>query len=201
MTIGTKLLAGVAAAALLLPAAASAHDTNGLNLGQFLGKAVSHEGLKLGIGANASTTLGHRDNDNDGDRHEGEHATSTKAFHGNASTTAARLTAKANRLSAVADFFASFSGKLSQKIASSSLSASSTAAANLKLADYNTNVAGAQLNASAAATTAAQINAGNATSTNAGFVATAKADLKAARDFLNAAKQDFRAILQLIFKS
>lgn len=192
MTLSRNVLAAAAAAALLLPAAASAH-TNGL------GQILAHDtGIKMALKLNsqvsldtgASTTL-RIERDHDGFEHA---STTAHAFV--ASTTAARLSAKAQRLSSVADFMGSLSSNLSARITSSSLSASSTAAAQSKLGDYNANVANAKADAQAALGIAGQIASTTASTT---LAAQAQADLKAARGFIRTAQQDLRTIFRVLF--
>jgi hypothetical protein len=194
-----KLLAVSAAAIMLLPAIASAH-TGGVNLN--LGAALTqqrsmHSNTKADI--KFSDDNGFKGKDNDNNKGTNEHATSTVAV--NASTTAAVLNKKATFVSNVADFLGSISSNISARIAAAGLSASSTAAANAKLADYTTSTANAKVQAAAALTAAGNINANNATSTNAAFVVSAKTDLKAARDFLSTAKQDLMSIFHAIFNA
>lgn len=205
MNLTKKLLAGSAVAVMLLPMAASAHTgldvsaalggksdghSQGLHLGSFLG-------VRAGDDNHATST---RDNDNDGD-HGKVMGTSTVAFHGNASTTAAHITTKANRITAIADLMASMSSTLASKISAANLSASSTTLANTKLADYNTSLTGAKAQAAAAITAAGNLNANNSTTTNATFSAQAKTDLSAAQKLLRTAAQDIHFILSLIFKA
>ncbi|MEK7109162.1 MAG: hypothetical protein AAB919_01890, partial [Patescibacteria group bacterium] len=169
--ITKKALAASAVAIMLLPMAASAHTNAGLNLGAWLGKGQ--------VNASVNANVANRDGDqnrkggNEGKENEGkkEHATSTstKAI-AHASTTAATIVKQATRLNNLADFMGSLSAVLSARIASSTLSASSTIAANAQLAGYNTAVANAKVQAVAAITAA-----------NAGALTTAKADLNAAR--------------------
>jgi hypothetical protein len=201
MTLITKkVLAASAAALMLLPMAASAHE--GLKLGSFVGQGILHANINANVGGTLGGNVGHKsgDNDNDGDN-DGRHATSTTAVGVNASTTAAAIDKKATRISNVADFMGSLSTNLAARIASSSLSASSTATANAQLGDYNTNVANAKTQATAAMTAAGNLSDSNATSTNAGFIATAQADLQAARGFLQTAAKDLHLILQAIFNA
>ena len=176
---------------MLLPMAASAHENKGLNLGAFIGQGILH--------ANVNANVGNKDGDqnrkggNEGKVNKGEkeHATSTKNKEvAHASTTAAVIVKQATRLNNLADFMGSLSAVLSARIASSSLSASSTATANAQLAGYNTAIANAKVQATAAITAA-----------NAGALSTAKADVRAARTWLETARKDLRHILQIIFNA
>jgi hypothetical protein len=205
-----KTILGAAAAALLAvaPLAASAHEDHGLTLGSFLG-AQSNMGLKLGqiIGVRADEHAGataavERDNDNDGEQGERgafeRHASSTQIV---ASTTAARITARANRILRTADAMGLFSTALGQRIASSSLDASTTAQATALLSEFDTNIGGAKTQASAALGVAAQLGSTTGASSTADLAAQARGDLSAAREFIRAAVQDVRHILSLIFKA
>ena len=204
MTLNTKTLAAAAlAASILVPAAASAHgfdfgEKGGLHLGAFIGG----KGLHVGDHMSASSTVGltHKDGDRDNEDRDNEHENVFKGERSqSASTTAAVLTAKGNRLSAIADFMGSLSGNLSTRIANANLSASSSATANAKLADYSTTTAAAKVQANTAVTAASGINDQNSTTTNATLKTNAQADIKAAREFLLQAQRDLMAILHIVF--
>ncbi len=141
---------------MLLPFAASAHEG---------------AGLKIGANIHAGTTVGHQDNDNEG----------SKGKHEQASTTVKTVAQKVARINATASFMSALSPILSARIASSTLSASSTATANAHLADYNTSIVSAK----------AQVSVASVTADN----------LKAARDFLNTARQDLMSIVHAIFNA
>jgi len=186
---------------MLLPFAASAHGI-GLNVGSFIGQGAIHANFNANVGnKEGHGTVTAKKWDNDGDKDDrGVHATTTPVVT-NASTTQAQLVKKATRTNAIANFMSSISPAVSARIAGSGLSASSTATANAQLADYNTNVANAKVQANAALTAAGNINANNASTTNDGFVTTAKADLTAAANFLKTAQKDLMSILHAIFNA
>lgn len=206
MNLTKTLLAGSAAALMLAPFAASAHEGGlGLKLGGSFGKD-NNPGLHLSLGSvfgvragddNRSATSTQKERDNE----EHAHATSTVDFKGNATTTAARLTARANRVETIADLMGSLSTTLATKISGANLSASSTADANAKLGDYNTNVASAKAQGQAALSAAGSINGSNSTTTNTAFTTQAQADLSSAQSFLKTAAQDLHNILKLIFQN
>jgi hypothetical protein len=181
MTLSRNVLAGLSVAALLLPAAASAHS-DGLKVGTMLTTNTSMA-LRLQVGSreHASSTEAH-------------HATSTALVARNTGT---RLSAEAQRTLSIADFMGSLSSTLSSRIASSSLSATSTAHAQAKLSAFNADVLGAKTKAQAALALATQIS--SSTSASSTLVSQAKADLKSAQEYLRAAQKDFKAVLRVIF--
>ncbi len=186
----TKFVAGAAIAGLLLPTVALAHDdrkgeNRGLHLGAFIG-------------------LGHMKGGSDDDSrgHKSLHASSTVKVKVHASSTVAKADAierKGTRLVAIADFMGSLSDDLAARIASSSLSASSTAQATLN--DYNTSIAGAKIKAGAAVSLASGVSTSTASSTADSLLSQARDNLKAARDFLKQAQKDVMFILRAIFKA
>lgn len=176
-------------AIMLLPVAVSANEGNGLKLGAFIGQGAIHANVKANVANRDGDQNRKGGNEGKGNEGKSEHATSTKSAE-HASTTAATIAKQATRLNNLADFMGSLSAVLSARIASSTLSASSTAEVNAKLADYNTSIANAKVQAAAAITAA-----------NAGVVTTAKADIKAARALIDTARKDLRAILEVIFNA
>ncbi len=172
----TKVIAGSAAAMLLLPTIAFAHD-DGDNKGK--------NSLQVRI-ENRLEKAEHRE-----DKHDDR---VTK----NASTTAAAITKKGVRIQAAADTMLSFNTRVSALIASSS--ASSTAALQAKFAQFQTAATSAKVEAGKAITGSAQVNATNSTTTNATLLAAAKVDLREARSFLQDAKEAFFSILRSLWK-
>jgi hypothetical protein len=175
---GTTLAAAAIAGSLMLPLAASAHDGLDLKAKGGLGAFLGHSGF------NASTTVavhhdGDRDNDNDGDRHEGKTLNATSS-----AKVGATITRQGTRLLNKADFLSSLSPSLAAKIASSSASASTS----VTLSQYNTALTSAKGNAQAAITLGGTIASSTGTST-LDLAAQARADLKAAHDFLQQAQQ------------
>ncbi len=200
MTTNTlkKVLAGSALAAMLVPMAASAHGL-GLNLGGGLNLGIGDRTEKTGVEGNGTVNVHANakvDNDNDGDKN---HQEGDRGDNKAASTTAATIVKKANRISTVADLFSSMSATLGTKIAGSA-STTDKAALNAKLGDFNTATAGAKTQAAAAVTAAGNIDQNASSTVNASFVTAAQADLKAARDFLNQARLDISFILHAIWK-
>lgn len=201
-----KVLAATAMATLMLPLAASAHgdgikaNIDSTSTGQ-VGSDHANAGLHLGFRVGLGHLFGNRGDDKNGnDNDRDDRATSTVASTvKDASTTSAVLTAKGTRLGQVADFMGSLSSNLSAQIAKANLSATSSSAANAKLADYATSTASAKAQAQAAVTAADQINTANSTTTNSTLEAAAKTDLSAARQFLVTARQDLVAILHIVF--
>lgn len=191
ITILKKVLAGSAMAAMLLPVAASAQ---GLDLGGALNLGIRGEDKtqvegngSFNVNANAEN---HRDGDWRKDDHKETRATKT------ASTTAATLTKKAHRLNDVADFMSSIGAVIETKLA---LLGTTTPAVIAATANYKTQIAGAHIQTQSALNAAATINANNSTTTNAAIVAQTQANLKAAQDFLAAARADFKVMLHFLW--
>lgn len=188
-----KSLAALALAGLLLPVAASAHGL-GLNLGGGLNLG-SGEKDKTEVEGNGSVNV-HANAKVEKHDNKGEHKDRVEGTK-NASTTAAVIVKKANRISTVADLMASMSTTLGTKITNSTVA--DKTALNAKLADFNTVTAGAKTQAAAAVATAGQINANASSTVNASFITAAQANLKAARDFLHQARLDISAILRALW--
>ncbi len=190
----TKFVAGAALAALIVPAAASAHGL-GLNLGEGLKLGVDHA-VNVKADANASANASfHReggkhaeDSEHDGDEGKVKAAATT--------TTAASITKRANRLELTADLLGSMSGTLSTKIAGVASSSQKTVL-QTTLGTFNTSVAGAKTNAQAALNVAGQIGSSTASST---LVAQANADLSAARGFITDAMKALHSIFHALLK-
>ncbi len=183
-------------AAMLLPMAASAHGL-GLNLGGALdlgagsGKDKTQVEGNGSVNVNANAHNGERDNDGDNDKGDKEIKNSAHA-----STTAAVITKKANRVQDVADFMGSIGTVIEAKLA---VLGTTTPAVTSATADYKTQIAGAKIQAQSAITTASTINANNSTTTNAAIAAQAQTSLTAARDFLAAARADFKVMLNFLW--
>ena len=167
---------------LLLPTLAFAHED---------AKAKVGLGINLRVGDHIERTLDRiekgeirKDNEN---KNEGRAA----------STTAANITAKSNRITASANAMLSFVPRVSAAIASTS--ADTQAALNAKLASFTTEANNAKVQAQAAVTVATGINANNSTTTNASLAVQARTDLKAARDLLNSARKDLFSILRSLW--
>jgi len=196
-----KLLAGSAMAVMVLPMAASAHGL-GLNLDGDLDLGAGGEKEKTHLegngtfNMNANAKVGDRDNDNDKDGDK-EHRKEIKASK-NASTTAAVVTKKANRVKDVADFMGSIGASIESKLAGLGTTTPAVATATV---DYKTQLAGAKSQAQAAINTAATVAVGNSTTTNASIVAQAQVSLKAAQDFLAAARADLKLMLSFLWQS
>ena len=190
MKLNTKLVAGAVAASMLLPMAALAHDDRngddkGLRLGTF-----------FGFGAKAQV-------DRDGDHNKADfkgwgkvHASSTKATSSVAVADA--IERKGTRLVALADLMGSLSSNLAARIASSSLSASSTVEAQGNLNDYNTAVASAKAKAQAAVTLASTVGSTTASTTAAVTIGDARSALKEAKSFIKDAHREFMLIVRAI---
>ncbi len=172
----TKVLAGSAAAMLLLPTLALAHGGENWEKSKNWGK----NSLQVRI-ENRLDKAEHRDD---------------RPIK-NATTTAASITKKGVRIQAAVDTMLSFNGRVSALIASSS--AETMAALQAKFSQFQTAATNAKVEAGAAITGAAQVNATNSTTTNASLIATAKADLREARNFLQDAKEAFFSILRSFF--
>ncbi len=170
----TKLVAGSAAAMLLLPTLALAHE------GDNKGKNTLQHRIEVRL--------------DKAERHE-KHDDDNKVK--NASTTAAKITKQAVRVQAAADTMLSFNARISALIASSS--ADSKAALQAKFAQFQTGATNARLEAGKAITGSAQVNASNSTTTNASLLAAAKVDLKEARGFLHDAKEAFFSVLRSLW--
>jgi len=126
---------------------------------------------------------------------KGEHKeVRTKA---NATVTAEAVTKKATRIQTAADSMLSFNGRIGALIASSS--AEGNAALEAKFAAFKTDAADAKVQAAAAISGAAQVNASNSTTTNATLIAAAKVDLKEANGFLHDAKKALMQILRSLW--
>lgn len=196
MTINTlkKVLAGSAMAALLLPMAASAHGFGlnfggGLNLGAGGDKEKTQvEGNgKFNVHANAKVGDRGRDGDRD-DRRE----VKAKAH---ASTTATGITKVGNRIKLTADMLGSVGATLESKL---SALGTTSPAVTTATADYKVQLTGAKSNAQAAIDAAATINASTTASTTVSIIDQAKASLKAARDFLKAARADIMVMFRFL---
>jgi hypothetical protein len=204
----TKVLAGSAAAALLVPTLAMAHE-GGLKL-RVSGAASSTPGGIVHVAPNATADLHasvnaafHRDdnqNDNHGKHkskqnrgHTGEHKVASSTM--NATTTASIVTKIAQRLNSVADFFASLRGPIVARIASST---TGTTTANAELAEFDANIAGAHLEANSAINLAGQVNASTSASTSNALLDDARENLGDARDFLKAARENLMNIFRAL---
>jgi hypothetical protein len=181
-----KILAGSTMAMLVVPAIASAHGLGlGLNLDQGLKLGEDHTvNATANVHANANASFHRGDNKPENDK---EDKKDNRGMHGgvNASTTAATIAKQAVRLQNRATFMASLSPNVQAAINGSGASASTTADANVKLADFNTAVVSGKTQATAVLT---------ASTTSQGQL-----DLKAARDFLNQARKDLMSIFRLIW--
>ena len=200
MTTNTlkKVLAGSAAAALLLPMAASAHGF-GLNLGGGLGLGAGGDKEKTQVkgngevNVNANAKVGERDRGHDGDR-DGDREVKAKAH---ASTTATGITKVGNRIKLTADVLGSVGATLESKL---SALGTTSPAVTTATADYKVQLTGAKTQAQAAIDAATAINAGTSASTTASIIDQAKASLKAARDFLKAARADIMVMFQFLVR-
>lgn len=182
-------------AALLLPMAVSAHGL-GFNLGG---------GLKVGAGdkektqvegngsinLNANAKVGDRDRGRDGDK-DGDREVKAKAH---ASTTATGITKVGNRIKLNADILGSVGATLESKLSALGTTSAAVAAATV---DYKTQLTGAKTQAQAAIDAAATISANTAASTTASIIDQAKTSLKAARDFLKAARADIMVMFRFL---
>lgn len=186
-------------AALLLPMAASAHGV-GLNLGGGLNFGAGGEKTKTQVEGNGDFNV--NANAKIGDRHDGdrddrdEHKKEVRAA-ANASTTAAVVIKKANRLQNIADFMGSIGTTIEAKLAALGTTSPAVTTATV---DYKTQLSSAKAQANAAIATAATVDAGNSTTTNASILAQAKASLQAAKDFLATAGADLRIMLRFLWK-
>ena len=115
----------------------------------------------------------------------------------NATTTAAAVTKKAVRIQTAADGMLSFNDRIGALIANSS--AEGKAALEAKFAEFKTDAADAKVQAAAAISGAAQVNASNSTDTNATLLAAAKVDLKEAKGFLHGAQKALMQILRSLW--
>jgi hypothetical protein len=115
----------------------------------------------------------------------------------NATTTAAAFTKKAVRIQTSADSMLSFNDRIGALIASSS--AEGKAALEAKFAAFKTGAADAKVQAAAAISGAAQVNASNSTTTNAALLTAVKVDIKEANGFLHDAKKALMQILRLLW--
>ena len=115
----------------------------------------------------------------------------------NATTTAAAITKKAVRIQTSADGMLSFNDRIGALIANSS--AEGKAALEAKFAAFKIGAADAKVQATAAISGAAQVNASNSTTTNATLLAAAKVDVKEANGFLHDAKKALMQILRSLW--
>lgn len=187
----TKYIATGAIVALMAPTLALAHDNNDIK---------STTGLQVRIEKGidrAEHRDEHRDERKDERKeHRDEHKSEFKAKH--ATSTASAITKGAVRIQAAADTMLSFNSRIAGLIASSSVE--TQAALQAKFAEFTLDVGSAKTEASAAAATAAQVNASNSTTTNASLIVSAKTDLKEARGFLHDAREAFFSILRSLWK-
>lgn len=191
MNLNKTSLAGAAVAvSMLVPMAVSAHglDLKGHGgLGIFLGLGHNKEDLEA-----SSTVAVHHDGDRDNDEGHDKALSATSS-----SKLGTSITRQGVRIQNTADFLGTLSPVLAQKIANSTASASSTAAAQTKLTDYNSALAGANTNAQAAITLGGTLASSTGTTTD--LAAQARTDLKVARDFLQQARQDLIAIVHTLW--
>ena len=178
-SVTTKLIAGSAAAMLLVPTLAFAHEDSvkahvGVSIGNRIEKAldrIEHKGK----------------NEVKKDEHKVMQAT----------TTAAAITKKATAVQVAADTMLSFNSRVSALIASSS--AETKAALQTQFNTFTTAATNAKVEAGKAISGSAQVNATNSTTTNATLLAAAKVDLKEAKSFLNEARKALFSIFQALF--
>lgn len=175
----TKVAAGAAAAALLVPSLAFAHEGDVKVRGQ------------VSIGTRIEKTL-------DRIEHKGDkHADKLEHEGKRATTTAAAITKKAVRIQGSVDAMAGFNTRIQGLIASSS--ASEQADLNAKFGTYTTAAANAKVEAGKAISGVAQVNASNSTSTNASLITQAKVDLREAHSFLKDAQKALFSLLRSLW--
>jgi len=197
MTTNTfkKALAGSAVAALLLPMAASAHGL-GLNFGGDLGLGLGGDKEKTHIEGNGKVNVNANAKVGDGNRGRGDRdeRKEIKAA-ASASTTATGVTKVGNRIKVIADAWGAVGATLESKL---SALGTTSPAVTTATADYKVQLTGAKTQAQAAIDTAATINASTSASTTASIIDQAKASLKAARDFLKAARADIMVMFRFL---
>ena len=183
-TIFTKAIAGLATAALLLPFAASAHS---------LGLSVDgHAKVGVSIGDRIDKALDRIEHKGDTDTHKDE-----RTFE-RATTTAAKITAKATRVQVAADSMLSFEARVAGLISSSTIE--DKTAIQAKFDAFKSGAISAKTEAGNAISVAGQVNATNSTTTNASLLAQAKIDLREARNFLKDATQALFSVLRSLWK-
>jgi hypothetical protein len=116
-----------------------------------------------------------------------------------ASTTAAKITAKAQGIQAAANTMLSFETRIGGLIASSSVEGK--AALETKFAQFKQSATSSVSKAQSAINLSAQANASTtASSTNAALLAQAKVELKEAKGFLHEAKKVLFSILRSLWR-
>lgn len=181
MNLITKTAAGIAVATLLVPTIAFGHegeDKKGLGAEGALKMRIEHKLEKA---------------ENREHREEKREDRWTK----NASTTAAAIIKKGQRIQLAADTMLSFDARIASLIASSSVE--EKAGLEALFAKFKTSATSSKTEAQAAINTAAQINASNSTTTNANLFLSAKTDLKEAKGFLHDAKEALFSILRSLW--
>ena len=114
-----------------------------------------------------------------------------------ASTTAASIIKKATRVQATADSMLSFNDRIGALIASSS--AETKTKLETAFIAFKSDAVNAKVQAAAAISGAAQVNASNSTTTNTALLVAAKVDLREAKEFLHNAQKGLMQILRSLW--